>query len=99
VQPGPNEILRVHIWVKGRVQGVGFRAHVEYNALQIGVLGWVRNIGWNTVETVAEGSREQIEQFIEMVKTGPRASRVDEARVEYEPTTGRLDGFNVKHSM
>ena len=41
----------------------------------------------------------QIDQFIEMVKTGPTASRVDEARVEYEPTTGRLDGFSVKHSM
>ena len=95
----PNKILRVHIWVKGRVQAVGFRAHVEYHALQIGVLGWVRNIGRNTVETVAEGTREQIDQFIEMVKTGPPASRVDEARVEYESPTGRLDGFSVKHSM
>jgi len=95
----PNEIIRVHIWVKGRVQGVGFRAHVEYHALQIDVLGWVRNIGWDTVETVAEGTREQIDQFIEMVKTGPRASRVDEARVEYEPTTGHLSGFTVKHNM
>ena len=94
-----NEIIRVHIWVKGRVQGVGFRAHVEYNALEIGVLGWVRNIGWDTVETAAEGTREQIDQFIEMVKTGPRASRVDEARVEYEPTTGHLSGFSVKHNM
>jgi len=99
VQPNPNEIIRVHIWVKGRVQGVGFRAHVEYHALQIGVLGWVRNIGWNTVETVAEGSRAQIDRFIEMVKTGPRASRVDETRVEYETPTGRLDAFSVKHSM
>ena len=99
MQTNPNEIIRVHIWVKGRVQAVGFRAHVEYYALQIGVLGWVRNIGWDTVETVAEGTREQIDQFIEMVKTGPPASRVDEARVEYEPPTGRLDGFSVKHSM
>jgi acylphosphatase len=99
VQPNPNEIIRVHIWVKGRVQAVGFRAHVEFNSLQIGVLGWVRNIGRNTVETVAEGTREQIEQFIEMVKTGPPASRVDEARVEYEPSTGRLDGFYVKNSI
>jgi len=81
------------------VQAVGFRAHVEYHALQIGVLGWVRNIGYNTVETVAEGTREQIDQFIEMVKAGPSASRVDEARVEYETPTGRLDGFSVKHSM
>ena len=99
MQTNPNELLRVHIWVKGRVQGVGFRAHVEYHALQIGVFGWVRNVDWNTVETTAEGTREQIDQFIDIVKTGPRASRVDEARVEYEPTTGRLDGFSVKHSM
>ena len=94
-----DETIRVHIWVKGRVQGVGFRAHVEYQALQIGVFGWVRNISWDTVETVAEGTREQIDQFIEMVKTGPRASRVDEARVEYETTTGFLEGFSVKHSL
>ena len=100
MQNNPTEELkRVHMWVKGRVQGVGFRAHVEYHALQIGVLGWVRNLGHDTVETVAEGTKEQIAQFIEMVKTGPRHSRVDEARVEYEPTTGHLSGFTVKMSM
>jgi acylphosphatase len=95
----PNEIIRVHIRVKGRVQGVGFRSHVEYHSLQIGVLGWVRNIGLDTVETVAEGTRTQIDQFIELVKTGPRSARVDEAIIEYEPTTGHLNGFNVKHSI
>ena len=103
MQPNPNEIsnetIRVHIWVKGRVQAVGFRAHVEYHSLQIGVLGWVRNLNHDTVETVAEGTREQIDQFIEMVKTGPRSSRVDEAIIEYEPTTGHLNGFSVKHSV
>ena len=99
MQTNPSEIIRVHMWIKGRVQAVGFRAHVEFYALQIGVLGWVRNIGRDTVETVAEGTREQIDQFIGMVKAGPPASRIDEARVEYEPPTGRLDGFSVKHSM
>ena len=95
----PNEMVRVHIWVKGRVQNVGFRAHVEYHALEIGVLGWVRNLGPDIVETVAEGTRLQIDQFIEMVKRGPRASRIDQARVEYEPTTGILTGFDVKRSL
>lgn len=98
MQTNPNEMIRAHIWVKGRVQGVGFRAHVEYYALQIEVSGWVRNIGWDTVETVAEGTREQIDQFIEMVKTGPRASRVDEARVEEETVEG-LEGFMVKRNL
>ncbi len=95
----PDEITRVHIRVSGRVQGVGFRAHVEYYGLQIGVTGWVRNVGRDGVETIAEGSRVQIEKFIAMVKQGPRASRVDEARVEYEPVTGEFDGFGVKRSM
>lgn len=94
----PNETLRVHVWVKGRVQGVGFRAHVEYYAGKIGVSGWVRNVGWDKVEAVAEGTREQIDQFIEMMKTGPRASRVDDARVDYEDVTGEFVGFGVKRS-
>ena len=96
----PNEIIRVHIWVKGRVQGVGFRAHVEYHARQIGgISGWVRNVGWGTVEAVAEGTREKVKQFIEIMKTGPNVSRVDESRVEYESVTGEFSGFGVKRSM
>ncbi len=95
----PDEILRVHIRVTGRVQGVGFRAHVEYYGLQIGVTGWVRNVGRDCVETIAEGTSLQIEKFIAMVKQGPRASRVGEARVEYEPVTGEFNGFGVKRSL
>jgi acylphosphatase len=95
----PHKTTRVHIWVKGRVQGVAFRAHVEYFALQIGVTGWVRNVGWNSVEAIAEGTRAQIDSFSEMMKQGPRAARVDEARVEYEPATGEFDGFIVKLSV
>lgn len=95
----PTEIIRVHIWVKGRVQNVGFRAHVEYHALQIGVFGWVRNVDKDSVETVAEGTRAQVERFIEIVKQGPNVSRVDEARVEYEKPLGELTGFSVKKAF
>ena len=66
-----DDIVRAHVRVKGRVQGVGFRAHVEYGARQIGGLtGWVRNVGWKTVEAIAEGERENVERFIEMMKQG-----------------------------
>jgi acylphosphatase len=92
-------MTRAHIWVKGRVQGVAFRAHVEYYALQIKVAGWVQNVGYDTVETVAEGSPERIERFIATVKQGPRAARVDEARVEHETFTGEFEGFVVKRSV
>ena len=96
----PDEIVRAHVWVKGRVQGVGFRAHVEYSARQIGGLtGWVRNVGYDTVEAVAEGEREKVERLIEAIRQGPRASRVDESQVEWETPTGGLAQFGVKRSM
>lgn len=100
MQPNPNEVVRAHVWVKGRVQGVGFRAHVEYAARKIGgITGWVRNVGYDTVETIAEGRRENIERFIVMVKEGPRASRVDEAKIDWETPNGEYNEFGVKRSI
>ena len=94
-----DEIVRVHVWVQGLVQNVGFRAYVEYNARQLGVAGWVRNVGYDTVEAVAEGERENVERFIEAMKAGPRASRVNESKVEWENASGEFAEFGVKRSM
>jgi acylphosphatase len=94
-----TELVRAHVWVKGRVQGVGFRAHIEYGARQIGGLtGWVRNVGWDTVEAIAEGKRDNMERFIEMMKQGPSVSRVDEWTVEWEDVTGEFREFGVRKS-
>ena len=93
-----SEIQRVHIWVQGRVQAVGFRAYVQQNSMQIGVTGWVRNVGYNTVEAVAEGTKEQIEDFLRIVKRGPVASRVEDWREEWEQVTGEFVSFRVKTS-
>ena len=95
-----NRRVRAHIWVKGRVQGVGFRAHVEYRARQIGGLtGWVRNVGYDTVEAIAEGERTNVEWLIKAMKEGPSASRVDESKVEWEEPTGEFDRFGVRRNL
>ena len=95
-----SETVRAHIWVKGRVQGVGFRAHVEYSARQIGGLtGWVRNVGSDMVEAIAEGERANVERLIEAMKQGPRSSRVDEAKVDWETPTGEFSVFGGKRSI
>ena len=94
-----NEVVRAHVWVRGRVQGVGFRAHVEYCARQVSVTGWVRNVGYDEVEAVVEGKREQVERFIELTKQGPRGARVEESRVEWEDVIGEFSGFGVRRSM
>src|SRR5512135_176488 len=90
---------RVHVWVKGRVQNVGFRAHVQYSARQIGVTGWVRNVGYDTVEASAEGEREKLDRFIEMMKTGPIGSQVDESNVEWQNATGEFPDFQLRRSL
>ncbi len=85
-----DEIVRVHVWVKGLVQNVGFRAFVEYNAVQLGVTGWVRNVGYDTVEAVAEGRRDKVDLLVEAMKAGPHASHVDESKVEWEQDNRRI---------
>jgi acylphosphatase len=97
--PDNNELQRVHVWVKGRVQNVGFRAHVQYSARQIGVTGWVRNVGYDTVEAVGEGEREKLERLVEAVKTGPRGSQVDESNVEWQNATGEFADFQMRRSL
>ena len=95
-----NNVVRAHIWVKGRVQGVGFRAHVEYHARRVGGLtGWVRNVGDDRVEAVGEGDRAKVEQLIQIMQNGPRGSRIDESKVEWENPTGEFDRFGVKRSI
>jgi acylphosphatase len=95
----PKDLGRLHITVKGRVQNVGFRAHVEYGARQLGLTGWVRNVGYDTVETVAEGVREKLERLAESIQAGPRGSQVDESALEWQAPTGEFTYFIVRRSV
>lgn len=94
-----SDPARIHIWVTGRVQGVGFRFFVQQSGVDFGLGGWVRNVGYDTVETVAEGPREFLEKFNIVVTTGPRAARVDDVRVEWEIACGEFRDFGVKYSL
>jgi len=71
--------LRVvrHIYVRGNVQGVGFRAFVEHHALQRGLEGWVRNRRDGSVEAVFAGPAKSVEGMIAACRVGPLSGRVD----------------------
>jgi acylphosphatase len=97
--PESMSASRLHIKVRGRVQAVGFRAYVEYTARQLQVAGWVRNVGYNGVEAVAEGERQILEQLAEAIKAGPHGSQVDDASVEWLDATGEFEGFIVRRSV
>jgi len=94
---GPAGSIRRHLWIRGRVQGVGFRASCAYHAQRLGVTGWVRNLPDGGVEAVLEGREAAVEAVTEWCRQGPRGARVADVRVVDEdggaPATG---GFSVR---
>ena len=66
-----------YVLVRGRVQGVGFRAWTEYTALTRGLLGWVRNRRDGCVEAVFIGPEEAVTAMIGDCRKGPTGARVD----------------------
>ncbi len=71
----------VHVFVSGRVQGVFFRAFTKRSADDCGVRGWVRNVADGRVEAFACGDEAGVDSFLNEVKKGPPASRVDDVEV------------------
>ena len=94
-----SEQVRLHAIIKGRVQGVGFRAFVLENAEAIGVTGWTRNRWDGSVEVVAEGDRESLERLLAVLRRGPRISNVTEIEEEWGATSGEFRSFRVKSTF
>jgi len=67
----------VRVFVRGRVQGVGFRAFTQAEAIACGVAGWVRNRRSGEVEAVFAGPIEAVEALCEICRRGPPQARVD----------------------
>ena len=88
-----HAILLVTIY--GRVQGVGYRAWVEYQAMTSGLEGWVRNRRDGSVEAVFSGPADAIGEMLQRCHDGPPTARVDHLDVvdEDDPLPA---GFEVK---
>jgi acylphosphatase len=94
--PEPGTLARVHVIVEGRVQGVGFRYFVKENALAWGLTGWVRNRWDDTVEVMAEGVREDVDQLLDALRKGPRAAVVDNLKIDWGDYLGEFGGFYIQ---
>lgn len=87
---------RVHLRIKGLVQGVSYRASTRDQARRLGVRGWVRNLASGEVEAVAEAPPEVLERFIAWCQHGPDEAQVSAVEVEEAPATEPLAGFEVR---
>ncbi|MDK2964902.1 MULTISPECIES: acylphosphatase [Lacrimispora] len=79
-----REIIRQHICVSGRVQGVGFRFRTMQFASQLKLAGWVRNLDDGRVELELEGEREKIDHLFELLK-GDRFIRIENYEADLIP--------------
>jgi acylphosphatase len=75
--------------IRGRVQGVGYRAWTEYTALELGLEGWVRNRRDGTVEALFAGPADDVAAMLEACRQGPLGAGV-ETIDEQEATPGDL---------
>ena len=89
---------RLHLRVHGRVQGVYYRASTRETAARLDLCGWVRNCEDGSVELVAEGPRDRLEQLLDWCGRGPSAARVDRCEPTWGPATAEFEGFEVRRS-
>ncbi len=86
-----------HAFVRGRVQGVGFRQFVWTRARGLGLSGYVRNGGDGySVEVAAEGGREALNRLLDHLHRGPFMARVDRVDVEWREEGGGFPSFEVR---
>lgn len=86
---------RRSIRIRGRVQGVFFRASAKEQAEALGVAGFARNEADGSLLIVAEGDPASLDRFVAWCHQGPPAAVVDNVAVNVEPATG-LTGFVVE---
>jgi len=87
--------VRLTAWVRGHVQGVGFRWWTRARALELGLTGWARNLDDGRVEVVAEGDREACEALLALLQAGGTPGRVRSVVEQWSDARG-LEGFRER---
>lgn len=93
-----DEIVSVRAVIRGRVQGVWFRAWTVEQATRLRLSGWVRNRTDGSVEAIFSGPKTAVAEMLTACNRGPTAARVDDVDVESCPPPGGL-GFVQRASV
>jgi len=90
-------VKRLHAYISGIVQGVGFRYFVLWRARNYGLVGYVRNLPDGRVEVVAEGDEGSLKMLLEDLKKGPPAAYVENVEYTWEPPSGSYLDFKITY--
>ena len=88
---------RIHLIAHGQVQGVFYRDNTQKKASELGLKGFVRNLPDGTVEVVAEGSEDKLNELISFCKNNPGSSNVDKVNIKEEKATNEFRDFEVRY--
>lgn len=83
--------------IHGRVQGVFFRDFTRTHSMRLDLLGYVRNLWDGSVEVVAEGDREALENLLRQLYVGPSSARVEKIDLEWNEPSGEFSSFEVRY--
>ena len=86
----------LHVFLNGRVQGVGFRATTLDEPRRRSLAGWVRNRSDGDVEVWAEGPRAVLEDFLAFLRQGPRMAHVTHVAAEWGDPEGAPFPFEMR---
>ncbi len=89
--------MRLSAIVHGRVQGVFFRDFTRRQAWALGLTGYVRNVPDGTVEVVAEGPQDVLQQLVGHIKVGPSGARVEKVDLHWGDHRSEFDRFEVRY--
>jgi acylphosphatase len=95
--PDDQAPLRLHLRVRGRVQGVWYRGALQAEARRRGVRGWVRNLADGSVEAVIEGPSHAVRAVAAWCRRGPAGARVTDVVERVEPAGEPLADFEIRH--
>ena len=88
---------RLHLIIKGRVQGVFFRVSTKKKANYLNLSGWVKNLANGDVEVVAEGEKEKLQELLKWTWQGPPSARVDDIEASWEEYKEEFDTFSIRY--
>jgi len=88
-------LKQLELFVRGRVQGVYFRASTQREARRLGLSGWVRNRADGTVEILAEGEEVAIRELYGWAQKGPSAARVERVDTRWRGFSGDFPDFRI----
>lgn len=89
-------IKHFNISVKGKVQGVYFRANAQKQAIALNIKGFVKNRSDGSVYLEVEGEEESLKQLVIWCHRGPERAKVEEVKVEEREMTS-FTSFEIRH--